>query len=152
MKLEESEFIARDNILVHIKNNLPSSNVEGAEEKLIKKGDKIPKIFVPDFIRHNREFIANLIINEGIPVLTKEQEKEYGLKFEIPAPVRFEDMINKVYDEYDREDLTQIRVEKGTEGFRNWVKEKFGDRINLKKSSQIIITSILKLQEEERKI
>lgn len=145
--MELSEFEAKDNITVHIKDKLPSSNVEGAKEILIKKGEKIPKAFIPSFLLYNRDYIANLMIKDGIPQLTKEQEKEYGVSFPKPTPITFKQEIDKIMKKYTMEDLHEKIAEKGADGFKKWAENKFGkDKIDRRKSCKKIVVDILNLQ------
>lgn len=81
-KLEVSEFTAAQDFVVHTLDGLPSSNVEGAIEHRIKKGDKIPKVFINGFLLHNREFIGNLDYKNAVPILTDKQLEEYDVNFQ----------------------------------------------------------------------
>jgi hypothetical protein len=155
MKL--SEFISADNLTLHIKDNKPASNLlKGAKQIKVIKGEKIPEIFIPNFIKYNRDFIANLPMKDGIPQLTANQEKKYNLKFEVPKPKTEKEVVDKLYPKYDIENLNQrlaryIKKHKkqGNEKFKEWCEKTFGeDRIDRRKSCANLIVQILNWQDK----
>ena len=97
-----SEFLANCHLTLHVKDKQPSPD---GEEIKIKKGEAIPEIFIPNFITHNRAYIANLPIENGIPQLTKEQEKKYELSFVKAKPKTFSEEVEKYYPKHDLESL-----------------------------------------------
>ncbi len=152
-KLAESEFIAAHNLTLHVKDGDTSPNIEGAKEIKIELGKKIPEIFIPNFIRYNREHIANLQTKGGIPQLTKEQEKKYNLSFEKPKIKTEKDIIDKLIPNYDMENLNQRvaryikkhKKDKGREKFKEWAEKICGENvIDRRKSCDNIIVQILK--------
>lgn len=154
--MKESEFIASCHLTLHVKDKQPCPNIEGAKEINIKKGEAIPEIFIPNFIRHNRDFIANLPLKDGIPNLTKEQEKKYGLSFIKAKPKNFSEEVEKYYPKHNLENLKQKLAnyikkngpKPGKEKFKNWAEKEFGEeKIDRRKSPDGIITQILRLQD-----
>lgn len=145
MKL--SEFLANGNLHLCIKDNQPSPTEEGVKEILVKDGEAIPEIFIPLFLRHNRNFIRNLDYNNSIPVLTKEQEKKYGITFTKPKPGKTE---LKVKNEWTQEKLTEKMNELKASKFKDWAEENFGKDIDKRKSARSIIVEILMKQEGKR--
>lgn len=150
------DFIAADNLTLHVKNKQPSPNIEGAKEIKIKKGDVIPDIFIPNFIKYNRDYIANLPMKGGIPQLTEEQEKKYNLHFKVSKPKTEKEVIDSLYPKYDMENLNQ-RVaryikkygKEGTDKFKDWCEKTFGkDRIDRRKSCDNLIVQILNWQDK----
>lgn len=148
-----SEFIAKCHLNLHSKDNKPSPD---GEEIKVKKGEAIPEIFIPNFIRNNRDLIANLLMNDGIPNLTEEQQKKYGLSFKKVIPKTFSEEVKKYYPKWNLELLKQKLakyIQKngpklGIDKFKNWTEKEFGeDLIDRRKSSDGIITQILKSQE-----
>ena len=146
--MAESEFISADNLTLHTLKGKPSPNVEGAKEIKIKKGDKIPEDFISLFIMKNRDYISNLKVVDGIPQLTKEQEKQYGIHFEIPKPQTEREVVDKAYGKYDMEKLKQKVAKLGSKEFKEWAEKKFGeDVIDKRKSADNIIVQILNDQD-----
>ena len=152
----DSEFIANCHLTLHVKDKKPSPNIEGCKEIKIAKGEAIPEIFIPNFITNNRDLIANLPMNDGIPALTKEQEKKYGLSFTKPKAKTFSEEVKKYYPKWNLELLKQ-QIAKyikkngpklGKEKFKAWAEKEFGEeKIDKRKSPDGIIVQILKLQE-----
>lgn len=147
--MKESEFIAADNLTLHTLDGKPSPNIKDAKLVSIKRGDKIPEIFIPVFLRRNRDYIANLEMKDGIPALSKDQEKKYNVKFE-KAPIKtFKKVVDESYGKYTEESLTQIIANKGSKGFKDWAEKEFGeDKIDRRKSSDKIKIKILNWQDE----
>ncbi len=151
----DSDFIAKCHLNLHSKDNKPSPNIEGSKEINIKKGEAIPEIFIPNFITSNRDLISNLPLKDGIPDLTKEQEKKYGLSFTKPKAKTFSEEVEKYYPKYDLETLKEKLAKyikkhgkEGKEKFKAWAEKEFGEeKIDRRKSPDGIITQILKLQE-----
>jgi len=146
-KKEESEFIATQDLDLYTKDGEPSASGEGTIAIKIKKGNKIPILFIPLFLKRNRNFIVNLGYKDGIPQLTAEQEKKYGITFkQVIHPLK----IKK--DKYTQENLTQKLNKLGATKFKAWAEKEFGeDTIDRRKSGRSIIVQILKLQEEGRR-
>lgn len=151
-----SEFIAADNITVNLLDGKPSPNVEKSKEVKIIKGGMIPEVFVPTFILYNRDYIANLKMKDSIPQLTPEQEKKYGVKFELPKPTTFKEVVDKAVGKYDLEKLKGKLAKaikkygkEGNDKFKEWCEKTFGeDLIDRRRSSDKIIVDILNLQDE----
>ena len=149
----DSEFLAKCHLTLHVKDKQPSPD---GEEIKVKKGEAIPEIFIPNFITNNRDLISNLPMNNGIPSLTKEQEKKYELSFTKAKPKTFSEEVEKYYPKHNLELLKQ-RVAKyikkhgpkeGREKFKTWAEKEFGeDKIDKRKSPDGIITQIIQLQE-----
>lgn len=147
MKL--SEFKSADNLTLHIKDGVPSSNIKGAKEIKIKIGENIPEEFIQLFITRNPDYIANLPIKDGIPQLTKEQEKKYEISFKPPKTTTFTEEVNKVYGKYNLENLTRRLVRMGDVKFKDWCEKNFGeDKIDKRKASKNLIVQILNWQDE----
>ena len=154
--MKDSEFKAACHLTLHVKDKQPSPNIEGAKEIKIPKGEHIPEIFIPLFITKNRDYIANLPMNNGIPNLTKEQEKKYELSFTKAKPKNFSEEVEKYYPKHDLETLKQKLAKyikkngpkEGKEKFKNWAEKEFGEeKIDRRKSPDGIITQILNLQD-----
>lgn len=158
--MKESKFIAKCHLNLHYTKDGPSpNNVEGVKEINIKKGGKIPEMFISLFIRHNRDYIANLPIENGIPQLTKEEEKKYGISFPKIIPKTFKEEVEKAYPKYDIEKLKQRLAnyikkngpKQGNEKFKDWAEKEFGeDNIDKRKSPDNIIVQILNLQDKKK--
>jgi len=145
--MKDSEFISADNLTLHLIEGKPSANIEGAKELKVKKGEKIPDVFVPLFLRNNRDFIANLKLADGIPVLSAEQEKKYQLHFTKAKPKTFKEEIDKSYGKYTMEDLKQKVAKLGSKGFKDWAEKEYGeDEIDRRQSADKIIVNILNEQ------
>ena len=158
--MKDSEFIAKSHLSLHYNKDGPCPNIEGSKEVNIKKGGKIPEIFIQNFIRNNRDLIANLPMKDGIPQLTKEQEKKYGLSFVKAKPKNFTEEVEKLYPKYDMENLKEKvanYIKKngakiGKEKFKDWAEKEFGEeKIDKRKSQDGIIVQILDLQDKENK-
>lgn len=152
----DSEFTARCHLDLHTKDGEPSPNIEGAKEIRVEKGGAIPEIFIPNFIINNPDFIENLPKKDGIPQLTEEQEKKYGLSFKKIEPKTFSEEVEKHYPKHDLESLKQKLAnyikkngsKEGKEKFKNWAEKEFGEeKIDRRKSPDGIITQILNLQD-----
>ncbi len=154
--MKYSEFKAACHLTLHVKENKPSPNIEGSKEIKVAKGEAIPELFIPNFITNNRDLIVNLSMKDGIPNLTKEQEKKYGLSFSKPKPKNFSEEVEKYYPPHDLETLKQklakyIKkngLKEGKDKFKNWAEKEFGEeKIDRRKSPDGIITQILNLQD-----
>ena len=158
--MKDSEFAAKCHLTLHYTKDGPSPNIKDAKEINLKKGEKIPEIFIPNFIRHNRDFLENLKIENGVPQLTKEQEKKYGISFPKIIPKTFTEEVEKAYPKYDMENLKQKvanYIKKngskiGKDKFKDWAEKNFGeDDIDKRKSPDGIIVQILDLQNKRNK-
>jgi len=145
---ELSEFIAAQDIELYVKEGKPCGSEEGAIPLKISKGGKIPELFVQTFLLHNTNFISNLVTENGVIKLTKEQEKKYDLVFDQPKAESFKIKPHK----HTQEKLT-IRLNKlGSKNFKVWAEKEFGeDTIDRRRSGSAIITDILRFQEEEKR-
>jgi len=135
-----------------MKDFISSQNLDLINSKgktiIVKAGEKIPDEFIPSFLLHNRNFIANLEYKNSIPSLSVEQEKKYGVSFKPPeaAPLKIK------YNKYTQEKLTNKLNNLGAEKFKVWAENKFGDdEIDRRKSAKSIIVQILKIQEEAKR-
>ena len=162
-KLTLSEFKATDNITRHYKDNTPCTNlIDGAKEVKIKKGEKIPEIFVKTLILNNLDQI-DIQVKDAVPQLTKELQKKYGLDIEAETkkkkdkePKTFKEVVDKQFPKWDMEKLQKklgyyIKTYKkeGNSRFKDWTEKEFGeDIIDKRKSPDNIIVKILKLQDE----
>lgn len=146
MKLTKSEFLANGNLTLHVKDGKPCPTMEGAEEIIVKDGEPIPDLFIPNFLRYNRNFIRNLEYKDSIPVLNEKQEKKYGVKFERSRP---EMKIQK--EEWTQEKLTEKLNKLKAKKFKEWAEKKFGEQLDRRKSAKAIIVEILRMQEEGRR-
>ena len=148
MTLKESEFIATDDLRLHYLDDQPSANVKDATEIMVNKGDKIPEIFIPNFLRYNRQFLANLVLEASVPQLTPEQVKKYSYRTSKVSKT-FKEEVDKSYQKYTMEDLTVKLSELKSKNFKEWAEKEFGaDKIDKRKGSQNIIVDILQLQDE----
>jgi len=144
-KLEISEFIANQDINLHYNTGLeglqPCSNEDkDAKNVKLNKGDKIPCVFIPKFLERNRNFFANLIEKNGLPFLTEEQQKKYGISFGKKPSVR------KEYAIYSMEKLLQKWKKLGSDKFKEWAEKQFGaDNIDRRKGPRHICTDIRRL-------
>jgi len=130
--------------------NLNLINSKG-KNILVKTGEEIPEEFISRLIRHNRNFISNLEYKNGIPVLTKEQEKKFNVSFGVkPEEKGFKGKIKG--DKYTQEKLTIKLNELGEEKFKLWAEKEVGEEnIDRRKSGKSIINQLLKIQEENRR-
>jgi len=150
MKLKLSEFISNDDMELHYKDNLPSSNVNGADTYILKKGEAIPEIFVTLYLKNNPKLLQNLIILNGIPQLTEEQEKKYGIKF-VRKITTFEQESEKEKSKFTLEDLNVKVNELGKTKFKDWAENTFGkEKIDKRKATENIAADILEIQDEEK--
>jgi len=143
-----SEFKAKGFLEIYLKDGVPAGSVEGAKACFVKNGEAIPKVFIPTFLRSNRNFIENLKYENGIPVLTVEQEKEYGVSFSFieKKPMK----VTK--DKYNQESLNVKLVDLGVAKFKDYAEEVCGvDVIDKRKSAKAIITQMLEIQEAGRR-
>lgn len=141
-----SEFIASQDMNLHIKDGKYVGSIDGAEKIFVKQGEAIPEIFIPTFLLHNRNFISNLIYKNGIIVLTPEQEKKYGLKFIGPQKEEL-----KLYKEkWTLESLTQKLNELKAKGFKEWANKEYPE-IDEKASASSIIQHILRIERKKNK-
>ncbi len=162
-KLTLSEFKAKDNLTFHYKDKTPCDNlVKDAKEIKIKKGEKIPEIFIKRLILNNITQI-DIQTKDSIPQLSKEQQKKYGIdiaeeirKKKAKEPKTFKEVVEKQFPKWDMEKLQKklgyyIRKYKkeGNSRFKEWTEKEFGaDIIDKRKSVDNIIVQILKLQDE----
>lgn len=117
---------------------------------IVEKGEVIPKEFRRNLLLKNRNFISDLDYKDGIPVLTKEEEKEYELHFGVTEEQK--GMKGKIKGEkYTQEKLNIKLNELGDSKFKDWAESEFGKKINKKRSAKSIISKILKLQEESKR-
>ena len=163
MELKLSEFEAADNLTRHYKDKTPCTNlVKDSKEIKIKKGEKIPEIFVKTLILNNPTQIG-IETKDSIPQLSKEQQKKYGIDIEeeikkkkAKEPKTFKEVVDKQFPKWDMEKLQKklgyyIKTYKkeGNSKFKEWTEKEFGeDKIDKRKSVDNIIVKILKLQDE----
>lgn len=145
MKL--SEFTASQDLDLYTRDGYPVGSEDGAKQILVKKGDKIPDVFITNFLLYNRNFLANLPYENGSPKLTKEQEKKYGIKFVLLPPPK-----EKFSSEWNLEKLTVKLNKLGAKKFKEWAEKEFGeDTIDRRKSATGIINEIIKLEMEKKR-
>ena len=141
-KLELSEFIANQELDLHYHKTAeglqPCSSLEkDAVNIKLKKKDKIPVLFIPSFLEHNRNFLENLPEKDGLPYLTPEQSKKYGVEFGKKSPKV------KKYAIFTAEKLMQKWKKLGDEKFKAWAEKTFGeDQIDKRMSPRNIIVEI----------
>lgn len=139
-----SEFLANGQLELFELDGQPSPNVKGAKEHLIKDGEAIPELFIPLFLKHNRNFLKNLPYKDGIPILTKKQKEKYGIvQTEPKKEIKIEPHL------YTQESLTE-KYNELKKGFKEWAEETFGEQIDRRKSWKNIIVDILQIQEENK--
>jgi len=140
--LKLSEFIANQDINLHYKEDKPCSNIEeGCKNVKLKPKDKIPEIFIPNFLEHNRNFLSNLPRKDGLPYLTPEQEEKYGVQFRESKskPIRRG-------GKYSAENLMRKWTKLGDDKFKEWAEKEFGaDEIDKRMSPRNIISEIRKI-------
>lgn len=139
---------ASTDLSLNTKDGNPSPSGHGTVELKIKKGDKIPDKFIPSFLLYNREYIADLPYKDGVPQLTKDEEKKYGVVFkpEGAAPMKITKRA------YNLEKLTEKLASLGETKFKEWCETKFGeDEIDRRKSGKAIIVQVLNDQEAARR-
>ncbi len=162
-ELKLSEFNATDNFTRHYKDNVPCTNlIKEAKEIKIKKGEKVPEIFVKTLILNNPTQIE-IETKDSIPQLTKEQQKKYGIDIEeeikkkkAKEPKTFKEVVDKQFPKWDMEKLNKklgyyIKTYKkeGNSKFKEWTEQEFGEeKIDKRESPDNIIVNILKLQDE----
>ena len=149
-KIEYSEFEANQFLDLHyvqVQNFYAPcpSNTEGAINLKLKKGDKIPKFFIPTFLMKNRNFLANLSEKDGLPYLSPEQEEMYGVSFRPETPKK-----PKVMSKYNTEKLMQKWKQLGDKKFKEWAEKTFievvgKDVVDKRKSPRNIIYDIRKV-------
>jgi len=156
IKLALSEFNATTNLTLHYKDNKACGSViKDCKEIKIKKGEKIPEIYVRQFILNNTELIDVKSI-ASIPQLTKEQQKKYDLDFvkitadkKAKEPKTEKEVIDKYFPKWNMENLNVKLAKLKAKEFKIWCEKEFGaDKIDKRKSSDSIIIAILKLQDE----
>ena len=162
VKLTLSEFNASDNLHLHYLDNVPCPNtVKNCIGIWIKKGEKIPEIFVKRLILNNTSQIGVQTKNSVIQ-LTEEQQKKYGIDLVTIAkekkekePKTFKEVVDKQFPKWDMEKLNKklgyyIKTYKkeGNSKFKDWCEKEFGEYIDKRKSPDSIIVNILKLQDE----
>jgi hypothetical protein len=167
-ELELSEFIANQDILLFYKktkdgfeqcsNILSNGKLNKEAIRLnLAKFDKIPKLFIPSFLEHNRGFIGHWReINgekifdmkfpekKGLPYITPEQEKEYGVSFKRKPPEL------PIKTRYSTEKLMEKWKELGEDKFKNWAEKTFNDLlgkdiVDKRKKPRTIINNIRKV-------
>ncbi len=164
-KLTLSEFKAADNLTRHYKDNTPCTNlVKEAKEIKIKKGEKIPEIFVKTLILNNPGQIE-IETKDSVLQLSKEQQKKYGIdiaeeikKKKDKEPKTFKEVVDKQFPKWTMEKLQKklgyyIKTYKkeGNDKFKEWTEKELGeDKIDKRKSVDNRIVKILKLQDEEK--
>lgn len=114
--------------------------------KIYKAGTDCPEAEVVRLLLHNREYL-NIKMENGLPVLSKEEEKKYDVSFKpTVTPMKIEPRL------YSQESLT-IKLNKlKSKEFKLWAEKQFGEnKIDRRKSSKAIITQILKIQEAKRR-
>lgn len=155
-ELTLSEFEALDNINMHYLNNVPCpSTVKDSLGIWIKKGSKIPKIFVKTLILNRPEQIS-VTRKDFVIQLTKEQQIEYGLdlvkiaeKKKAKEPKTEKEVVDKQFPQWTMENLNIKLGELKSKGFKEWAEKEFGsDNVDKRRSSDNIIVNILKLQDE----
>ncbi len=162
-KLALSEFKAADNLTLHYKDDTPCTNlVKDSKEVKIKKGEKLPKIFIKQFILNNPELIE-IKTNDSIPELTASQQKDYDI--DIPKiikekkekePKTEKEVIDKQFPKWTIENLNiklgyfiKTYKKEGDSKFKDWTESEFGEKlIDRRKSVDNIIIQIIKLQEK----
>ena len=165
MDLKLSEFKATSDLSLYHKNEVfCPSTIEGCKEIKIKKGNKIPELFIKGLILNNPEMIDNLI-KDSIPQLSKDQQKKYEIniaeeikKKKDKEPKTFKEVVDKQFPKWTMEKLQKklgyyIKNYKteGNDRFKEWTEKEFGeDKIDKRKSVDNIIVKILKLQDEEK--
>ena len=155
-KLELSEFKAKDNLTKHYKDNVACTNlVKDSIQIKVKKGDLIPEIFVKLLLINNTSQV-DIQTEESIPILTKEQQKKYGIdiaklkeKKKEKEPKTTKEVVDKQFPKWNMEKLNVKLGELKSKEFKIWCEKEFGeDLIDKRKSSDSIIVDILKLQDE----
>ena len=147
--LEPSEFIANQTVDVNYRQAKEEegtglvpcpSRDEGAKFLRIKKGEPIPKLFVPNFLERNRNFIKDMQYKEGLPFITPEQEKEYGVKFKKPKTEK------PLMSIYSTENLYKRIKKMGGKAFKEWAEKQFGaDNIDRRKSPRGVADQIRRI-------
>ena len=117
------------------------------EDKTYKKGTPCPESEIPRLLRHNREYL-DLEYKEGYPVLTKEQEKKYGVIF---PPQSIKKVMKIEKRNYNQEKLTIKLNELGAKEFKIWAEKQFGEDLDRRKTAKAMIVEILRRQEAERR-
>ena len=118
------------------------------EDKTYKKGTDCPDSEIVRLLMHNREYLV-LEYKDGWPVLTKEQEKKYGIVFP-PGNIKKNFKIEK--RKYSQESLTEKLNELGAKEFKFWTERELGeDVIDRRLTAKAIIVEMLRLQEAERR-
>lgn len=153
-KLEKSEFIASQFMDLHYKKGTDGFEPCPSEEKdavniRLEKGDKIPTIFVHNFLLYARQNILNLEHKEGLPFITDEQIKKYKVNFKEEV----EEKKPKTYAKYTMEKLlarwSKFKDKFGKEGdekFKLWAEDEFGvDEIDRRKTPRAVISDIRKI-------
>lgn len=154
-KLELSEFNATTNITLHYKDNKTCGNIKDSKELKVKKGDKIPVIFVKQFALNNPELI-DIPRKESILQLTEKQQKKYDLDIakiisakKAKEPKTEKEVIDKMNPKWNLENLNVKLAKLRSKEFKIWCEKEFGEeKIDKRKSSDKIIINILKLQDE----
>ena len=163
VKLELSEFNATTDLSLHYKDNKAcGSVVEGCIGIKIKKGEKIPEIYVRQLALNNPELI-DIKREHSILQLTKAQQKKYDLDIakvisekKAKEPKTEKEVIDRLYPKWNMENLNKKLAyyikkykKEGNTRFKNWCEKEFGEeKIDKRKSVDNIMVKILKLQSE----
>ena len=146
--MKDSEFIATQDLELFVLKDEPSQNTKDSKKLDIKKGEKIPDVFVPLFLLRNRNFIANLDYDNGIPKLTEAQEKKYGVSFPKLGATPMKVAKLGLTQEQLVQKLNKLKSDK----FKEWAEKEYGeDKIDRRKAAKKLIVDILKLQESEKR-
>jgi len=178
-KLKLSDFIANQFLDLHYKElNGELVPCPSADEKAInvkvQRMEKIPEIFIPRFLESNRNFIGHYAercviekgrtVNkkvfldkfpekDGLPFLTEEQSKKYGIEFK-PTKGKLPDARRKYSAEHLSEKLVEFikkhGKEKGEDEFKKWAEDTFikvvgKDIVDRRHSCRRIINGIRKV-------
>jgi len=156
MELILSEFKARNKLHLNYLNKVYcASTVKDCIAVWIKKGDKIPEIFVKSLILNNPELIE-VQLKDSVPQLTKDQQKKYGIdiageiqKKKEAEPKTTKEVVDKQFPKWDMEKLNVKLGKLHSKEFKIWCEKEFGEeKIDKRKTSDSIIINILKLQDE----
>ncbi len=162
-KLSLSEFNATTDLTLHHKDNKACGSViNDCKELKVKKGEKIPEIYVRQLALNNPELI-DIKRKASIPQLTKEQQKKYDLDTaevisakKAKEPKTEKEVIDKQFPKWDMENLNvklayyiKTYKKEGNDKFKDWCEKEFGeDKIDKRKSVDNIIIKILNSQSE----
>ena len=113
-ELKLSEFKTTTGLTLFYKDKKPCGNVvKDCKELKVKKGDKIPEIYVRQLALNNPELI-DIPRKQSIPQLTKEQQKKYGIDIaeiisakKAKEPKTEKEVIDKQFPKWDMENLNK---------------------------------------------